>query len=71
MDHSVVVFEHVHFFNFIKRLHACFHKNSHRKQVVSLRLLTELLDSGLDLLVLLDLVSGAGRHLPLNSTLST
>jgi len=23
MDHRVVVFEHVHFFNVIKRLHAC------------------------------------------------
>jgi len=28
MDHCVVVFEHVHFFNVIKRLHACFHQHT-------------------------------------------
>ena len=55
MDNCAVVFEHVHFFNVLEWLHAYIPSN-HVKNVNELKfrggLLTELLDGGLDVLVL-------------------
>ena len=71
MDHRIVVFEHVHFFNVIKRLHAYLSKETRFSQGINAALLTKLLDRGLDLLVFLDSRLSARRHLLLNAPLST
>ena len=67
MDHSVVIFEHVHFFNVIKWL------DTYPEQLQSddeLKL-TELLDRSLHFLVFSDGSFGAGGRFTLNSPLST
>ena len=81
MDHRVVVFEHVHFFNVIKRLHAYPHKphtyvrNKKKRRNKCQRmdngeLLTELLDSRFESLVLVDGGLSVMRSLLLGSSLS-
>ena len=81
MDHRVVVFEHVHFFNVIKRLHAYPYK-SHTyvrnklkrrnkcQRMGNGELLTELLDSRFESLVLVDGGLSVMRSLLLGSSLS-
>lgn len=69
MHHSVVVFEHVHFFNVIKRLHAYPTKKSQSVTHSRRGLLTELFDSCFELLIFLHCSLCAVGSFLLNSPL--